>query len=124
MLKIYMKLNVEAKCCNKRESTGLKHFDDCKAFIEYSNNIDDLDKNIEEYNPNKKHEILIDSDDMIANMHSNIKLNPIVRDSFIRGRKLNISLVFYLAILLCFAKFYALFYHENSKQSRASTNRV
>ena len=74
--------------------------------------------------PNKKHKILIDSDDMIANMLSNIKLNPIVTDSFIRGRKPNISLVFYLAILLCFAKFYVLFYHENSKQSRASTNRI
>ena len=51
-------------------------------------------KNIEEYNPNKKRKILIVFDDMIADMLSNKKLNPIVTELFIRGRKLNISLVF------------------------------
>ena len=50
-------------------------------------------KSIEEYNPNKNHEILIVFD-MIANVLSNEKLNPIVTKLFIRGRKLNISLVF------------------------------
>ena len=39
---------------NKRESTGLKHLNDSKAFIEYSNDMDDIYKNIEECNPNKK----------------------------------------------------------------------
>ena len=52
----------------KRESSGLKHFNDSKAFIEYSNNMNDIYKNIEEYNPNKKHKILIVFDDMIADM--------------------------------------------------------
>ena len=56
--------------------------------------MDDIYKNIEEYNPNKKHKILIVFDDMIANMISNKKLNPIVTELFIRGRKPNISLVF------------------------------
>ena len=56
--------------------------------------MDDIYKNIEEYNPNKKRKILIVFDDMIADMLSNKKLNPIVTESFIRGRKLNISLVF------------------------------
>ena len=79
---------------NKREYTGLKHFNDSKAFIEYSNDMDDIYKNIEEYNPNKKRKILIVFDDMIADMLSNKKLNPIVTELFIRGRKLNISLVF------------------------------
>ena len=51
-------------------------------------------KNIEEYNPNKKHKTLIVFDDMIVDMLSNKKLNPIVTEWFIRGRKLNISLVF------------------------------
>ena len=37
----------------KRESTALNHFNDSKAFIEYSNGMDDISKNIEEYNPNK-----------------------------------------------------------------------
>ena len=56
--------------------------------------MDDIYKNIEEYNPNKKHKILIVFDDIIADMLSNKKLNPIVTELFIRDRKLNISLVF------------------------------
>ena len=71
----------EAKCkfsINKNESTGLKHFNDSKAFIEYSNDMDDIYKNIEEYNPNKKRKILIVFDDMIADMLSNKKPNPIL----------------------------------------------
>ena len=53
-----------------------------------------------EYNPNKKHKILIVFDDMIAGMLSNKKLNKIVTEIFIRGRKLNISLVLLLCINL------------------------
>ena len=79
----------------KREETGVKNFNDSKAFIEYLNDMDDIYKNIEEYNPNKKCKILIIFDDMIADMVSNEKLNPIVTELFIRGRKLNISLVFF-----------------------------
>ena len=56
--------------------------------------MDAIYKNIEEYNPNKKRKILIVFDDTIADMLSNKKLNPIVTELFIRGRKLNISLVF------------------------------
>ena len=51
---------------NKRESTGLNHLNDFKIFMEYSNDMDDIYKNIEEYNPNKKHKILIVFDDLIA----------------------------------------------------------
>ena len=94
---LYTKDPYEAKyqfLINKRESAGLKHFNDSKSFIENSNDIDDIYKNIEKYNPNKKRKILIVFDDMIANMLSNEKLNPIVTKLFIRGRKLNISLVF------------------------------
>ena len=64
-----------------------------KTFIEYSNDRDNIYKNIEEYNPNKKRKMLFVFDDMIADMVSNKKLNPIVAELFIRGRKLNISLV-------------------------------
>ena len=71
---------------------GLKHFNDSKAFIKFSNDMDNIYKNIEEYNLNKKRKILIVFDDMIADMFSNKKLNPIVTELFIRGRKLNISL--------------------------------
>ena len=60
---------------------------DSETFIEYSNNINDIFKNIEEYNPNKKCKILIVFDDMIADMLCNEKLNPVVTKLFIRGRK-------------------------------------
>ena len=56
--------------------------------------MDDIYKNIEEYNPNRKRKILIVFDDMIADIVRNQKLNPIIIESFIRGRKLNISLAF------------------------------
>ena len=79
---------------NKRESTGLNHFNDPKAFIEYSNDIQDVYKNIGEYNAGKKRKILIIFGDMIADMINNKKLNSIVTKLFIKGRKLNISLVF------------------------------
>ena len=79
---------------NKRESIGLKHFNYPKAFIEYSNDMHDVYKNVDDYNPDKENKILIVFDDMIADMINNEKLNLIVTELFIRGRKLNISLVF------------------------------
>ena len=94
---LYVKDLNEAKyhfLIKKREVVGTKHFDDSKAFIEYSNDMNDIYKNIKEYNPNKKRKILIVFDDMIADMLSNKKLNPTVTELFIRVRKLNISLVF------------------------------
>ena len=79
---------------NKRENTGLKYLNYSKAFTESSNDMDDIYKNIEEYNPNKKQKILIAFDDMIADILSNKKLNPIGKELSISGRKLNISFVF------------------------------
>ena len=60
---------------NKRECTGLKHLNNSKAFIEYSNDMGDVDINNEEYNPNKKTKILIVFDDMITVMLKNKKLD-------------------------------------------------
>ena len=54
----------------------------------------DVYKNIEDYYPIKKRKVLIVFDDMIADMINNNKLNPIITELFIRGRKLNISIVF------------------------------
>ena len=54
----------------------------------------DVYKDIEEYNLGKKRNVLIVFDDMIADMINNIKLNPVVTELFIRGRRLNISIVF------------------------------
>ena len=79
---------------NKREKVGLDHFKDPKAFMEYSNDMQDVYSNIENCNPGKKRKILIVFDDMIADMINNKKLNPVVTELFIRGRKLNISIVF------------------------------
>ena len=56
--------------------------------------MDDIYKNIKEYHPNKKRKLLIVFENKIADMLSNKKLNPIVTELFIIGRKLNISLVF------------------------------
>ena len=80
----------------KRENIGLKHFNDPKVFIGYSNDMDDVYKNIDHYNPDKENKILIVFDDMIADMINNKKLNSMVTELFIRGIKLNISLVFLL----------------------------
>ena len=54
----------------------------------------DVYKKIEDYNPGKKRKILIVFDDMIADMINNKNINPVVTELFIRGRKLNISIVF------------------------------
>ena len=53
---------------DKRESIRLKHFNNPEAFIEYSNDMEDVYKNIDEYNPDKENKILIVFDDMIADM--------------------------------------------------------
>ena len=68
---LYAKGPYEAKyefLFNKRQSIGFKHLNDSKDFIEYLNDMDDIYKYIEEYNPNKKRKILIVFDDMIADM--------------------------------------------------------
>ena len=93
---LYVKDPYESKynfLINKRESTGLKNFNDPKAFIVYSNNMQDVFKNIEECNIGKERQILIVFDDMIADLINNKKLNSVVTELFISGRKLNVSLV-------------------------------
>ena len=100
---MYAKDSYEAKyqfLINKRESTGLKYYDNPKAFITYSNNMQGVYKNIDEYNVDKERKILIVFDDVIADMINNKKLNSLIIDLFIRGRKLNVSLVFYYTIIL------------------------
>ena len=95
---LYAKDLYEAKyhfLINKREKTRLKQFNDPKAFTEYSNDMQDVCKYIDEYNADKERIlILIVFVDMIADMINNKKLNSIVTKLFIRGRKLMISLVF------------------------------
>ena len=78
----------------KHEDTGTKYFNDPNAFIECSNTMDDVYENIDYYNPSSKRNILIVFDDMIADIMSNKKFQAIIKELFIRCRKLNISLVF------------------------------
>ena len=94
---LYPKDPYEAKyqfLTNKREKVGLKHFNDPKGFTEYSNDMHDVYKNIDEYNLGKIRKILRVFDDIIADIINNKKLNSVVTELFIRGRKINISLVF------------------------------
>ena len=63
---------------NTREITCLKHFNDPKAFIEYSNDMDVIYKTFEKYNPNKEIKILIVFDDMTADMISSKTKNYLV----------------------------------------------
>ena len=78
---------------NKREGAGIKHFNDSEAFIEYSNNMMIFIKICKKAIQIKKRKILIIFDGMSADMLNNKKLNPIVTDIFIRGRKIKISVV-------------------------------
>ena len=94
---LYAKDPYEAKyqyLINIHEKVDIDHFDDHKAFIEYSNDMHDVYKNIDEYNIDKERKILIVFDVMIADMINKKKLNSTVTKLFIRGRKLNIYLVF------------------------------
>ena len=125
---LYAKDPYEAKyqfLISKRESTGLKQFNNPKAFSEYSNGMDDIHKNIEEYNLNKKRKILIVFGDMITDMLSNKKLNPVLTKLHQR-KKINYFSCFSYTAFFCSTKKYqtksTLFYYENSKQTRTSTN--
>ena len=94
---LYAKYPYEAKyqySINKREIVGLDHFNDPKVFREYLNDMLDVYKNIEDYNPDKKRKVLIVFDDMIAGMINNNKLNKIVTELFTTGKEFDTSIVF------------------------------
>ena len=74
----------------KRENAGIKYLNDPKAFMEYSQYMDDIYNNIDDYIPNKKRKILIVFDDMIADIMAKKKFQAIIKEC----RKLNIFLVF------------------------------
>ena len=89
---------------NKRENSSLKHFNDSKVFIKYSNDVEDIYQNIEEQSPIKKRKMMIAFYVMIVDMLSNNKLTPIVNELFTRGRTLNISLTFLDNLILLYQK--------------------
>ena len=78
----------------KREDVGIKYLNDPKAFIDHSQCMDDVCNNFDDCNPNRNRKILIVFDDMIADIITNKTFQPMIKELFIRCRKLNISLVF------------------------------
>ena len=78
----------------KRENTGIKHLNNPNVFIECSNTMDDVYDNINDYNSSRRRKILIVFDDMIGDIMINRRLQAIIKELFIRCRKLNISFVF------------------------------
>ena len=78
----------------KCENAGIKHLNDPNVFIECSNLMVDVYENINDYNLSRKRKILIVFYDMIADLMTNKKFQSIIKELFIRCRKLNISLVF------------------------------
>ena len=78
----------------ERENAGIKHYNDPNAFIECSNTMDDVCENVDDYNLSRKRKRkkLIVFDDMIADIMT--KCQVIIKELFIRCRKINISLVF------------------------------
>ena len=79
---------------NGRKKVGIKKLKNSKAFIDYSQIINNVYKNLENYNATKKSRVLIVFDDMKADLESNKKWSAIVPELSLRGRKLNISFVF------------------------------
>ena len=86
----------------KREDAGIKHLNNPNAFIECSNTMDDVYENIDDCNPSRKRKILIVFDDMIADIMTNTKFQAIIKELFIRCRKLNISLSLNISLNLIF----------------------
>ena len=101
----------------KRENAGIKHLNDLKAFSECPNTIDDVYEDIDGYNPTRKRKILIVFVDMIADIMSNKKYRYVLKELFIRCRKLNISLIYHSILFFCSKrcqiKFSSLFDSEN-----------
>ena len=79
---------------NKREKVGIIFNNDLNAFIEYSNSMDDILPNIEDYNKKRRRKVLITIDDIISHVMSHKNAQKILKDLFIRCRKLDISLCF------------------------------
>ena len=79
---------------SKREQAGIKNLNDPHAFLEYSNDMNDVLEDINNYNKNRDKKVLIIFDNMIADIMRSEKFKAIVKELFIRSRKLNIPIVF------------------------------
>ena len=79
---------------NKREQVGIKNLNDPHAFIEYSDDMNDVLDDINNYNKNRDRKVLIVFDDMVADIEYNKNFKRIIKELFYRARKINVSIVF------------------------------
>ena len=79
---------------NKREQVGIKILNDPHTFIEYSDDMNDVLDDINNYNKNRDTKVLIVFDDMIADIEHNKNFKRIIKELFYRARKINVSIVF------------------------------
>ena len=79
---------------NKREQAGIKNLNDPHAFIEYSDDLNDVPDDINNYNKNRDKKVIIVFDDMIADIEYNKNFRRIIKELFYRARKMNVSIVF------------------------------
>ena len=99
---------------DKREKAGINFNSDPNAFIEHSDSMDDILSSIEDYSKKRKRKVLIIFDDMISHVMSDKKAQQILKNLFIRCRKLNISLFFntilFFSTKRCKIKLYSLYF--------------
>ena len=79
---------------NQREQVGIKNLNDPHAFIQYSNDMNDVLDNINNYNKNRDKKVLIVFDDMIGDIEYNKNFKKIIKELFYKARKIKISTVF------------------------------
>ena len=88
----------------KRKDVGIKFYNDPNAFIKCLNRMDDVYQHIHDYNPSRKRKILNVFDDTISDIMTNKNFQAIIKELFIKCRKVNISLVFITQSYFCFSK--------------------
>ena len=112
-------LESKYKCLIKKgKNVGIKYLNDPNTFIQCSDMMDDVYKNINYYNPSSKRKILLVFDDMIADIMTNKKFQTIIKQLFIRCKKTQYFTYFYRTVLFysskkCEIKFNTLFDYEN-----------
>ena len=79
---------------NNRKNAVIKHFNDPTAFVEYSDDMNDVYADISNYNKKRENKMLIVFDNMIADIEYNKNFKKMIKELFYRGRKINISIVF------------------------------
>ena len=100
------------------ENAGINHLNDSNTFIVCFNTMDDVDKNINDYNPSRRWKILIVFDDMIADIMTNKEFKAIIKELFIKYFTCFYHAVLFFCSRRCQIKFNTLFDHENKQQKR------